>query len=76
MTLADIKQDKTYLINKINTDDNILRERFVALGICVGTSVRLLERSIDRATIAIMTNNTRIALRMSEAREVSIREIA
>ena len=75
LTLADIKQNKTYLINKLNTSDNILKERFIALGICDGTSVRLLEHSIDRATIAIMANNTRIALRMSEAREVGVMEL-
>lgn len=75
MTLADIEQNKTYLIDKINTSDGVLRERFVTLGICDGARVRLLERSIDRATIAIIVDNTRIALRMSEAREISIREL-
>ncbi len=75
MTLADMKHNKTYQINKINTNNDILRERFVALGICEGAHASLLEKSIDRATIAIMANNTRIALRMTEAKEVSIKEL-
>ena len=75
MTLADMKQNKTYQINKINTNNDILRERFVALGICEGAYASFLQKSIDRATIAIMANNTRIALRMTEAKEVSIKEL-
>lgn len=75
MTLADMEHNKNYQINKINTHNNMLRERFIALGICEGTYTSLLEKSIDRATIAIMANNTRIALRVTEAREVSIKEL-
>ncbi|RAX51787.1 hypothetical protein CCY99_08280 [Helicobacter sp. 16-1353] len=76
MTLVDMKQNKTYKIHKILTDDNVLRERLVALGICEGTEANLLQKSIDKATIAILANNSRIALRATEAREVSVEEIA
>ncbi len=76
MTLVDMKQNKEYQISKINTNDEVLRERLVALGLCEGTKALLLEKSIDKSTIAIISNNTRIALRMTEAREISIKEIA
>lgn len=76
MTLADIQQNKYYRISKIQTTNNILRERLVALGMCEGAEASLLERSIGKSTIAILSNNTRIALRMSEAQEISVKEIA
>ncbi|MDE6886385.1 MAG: ferrous iron transport protein A [Helicobacteraceae bacterium] len=75
MTLVDMKQNKNYQISKISTNDNILRERLVSLGICEGAEASLLEKSLDRSTIAIISNNTRIALRTSEAREVIVKEL-
>lgn len=74
MTLFDMQQHKNYQISKIKTDDDILRERLVALGICEGASASLLEKSLDKSTIAILSNNTRIALRATEAKEVFIKE--
>lgn len=74
MTLFDMQQNKNYQISKIKTDDNILLERLVALGICEGANASLLEKSLDKSTIAILSNNTRIALRATEAREVFIKE--
>lgn len=76
MTLVDMKQNRTYQINKIHTKDNVLRERLIALGVCEGAEANLLEKSIDRATIAIITNNTRVALRTTEAQEVGVKELA
>lgn len=74
MTLFDMQQHKNYQISKIKTDDDILRERLVALGICEGASASLLEKSLDKSTIAILSNNTRVALRATEAKEVFIKE--
>lgn len=75
MTLFDVKEHKNYQIYKIKTDDNVLRERLMALGICEGANATLLEKSIAKSTIAILSNNTRIALRANEAKEVYIKEI-
>ncbi|WP_181881772.1 FeoA family protein [Helicobacter sp. MIT 14-3879] len=75
MTLVDMKQNKSYQISKIITNDDVLRERLVALGICEGTKTALLEKSLDKSTIAILSNNTRIALRATEAKEVFIKEV-
>lgn len=75
MTLFDIKTHKNYKISKILTSDNVLRERLVALGINEGAKVSLLEKSLDKSTIAVMINSTRIALRASEAKEISIIEV-
>lgn len=75
MTLVDMQENKTYQIHKINTEDALLRERLVALGVCEGAKANLVQKSIDKATIAILSNNTRIALRTSEAEEVSVQEI-
>lgn len=75
MTLFDVQEHKNYQIYKIKTDNNILRERLMALGICEGANATLLEKSIGKGTIAILSNNTRIALRAAEAKEVYIKEI-
>lgn len=75
MTLADIKQNKKYKISKISTNNNILLERFMNLGMYKGAITRLLEKSIDKNTIAVIANNTRIALRITEAKEIIVKEI-
>lgn len=75
MTLIDMKDKKNYEIQNITTKDDVLRERLVALGICQGAKANLLECSIAKATIAILSNNTRVALRVTEAQEVTIKEI-
>lgn len=75
MTLADIKQNKKYKISKISTSNNILLERFMNLGMYKGAITSLLEKSIDKNTIAVIANNTRIALRITEAKEIIVKEI-
>lgn len=75
MTLADIKQNKRYKISKISTSNNILLERFMNLGMYKGAITSLLEKSIDKNTIAVIANNTRIALRITEAKEIIVKEI-
>ena len=75
LTLADIKQNKKYKISKISTSNNILLERFMNLGMYKGAITSLLEKSIDKNTIAVIANNTRIALRITEAKEIIVKEI-
>ena len=75
MTLADMKENKQYQIAGINTKDSKLFERFIALGMNKGAKTCLLEKSIDSSNIAIVSNNTRIALRIEEAKEVVVREL-
>lgn len=76
MTLADMKGNKQYQIAGINTKDSKLFERLIALGMNKGAKASLLEKSIDSSNIAIISNNTRIALRIEEAKEVIIRELS
>lgn len=71
-----MKENKQYQIAGINTKDSKLFERFIALGMNKGARTYLLEKSIDSSNIAIISNNTRIALRMDEAKEVVVRELS
>lgn len=75
MSLANIEYNKSYEIIDISTDNSVLLERFISLGICEGARVELLEKSIDKNTMAIVLSNIRIALRVSEAQEVDVQEV-
>lgn len=75
MTLFDAQEEKNYKILTIKTQDEELRDRFLALGITKDTEVFLERFSSNKDTLAIRINHSKIALRSSEAQHIIVEAV-
>lgn len=71
MTLDQLRKGQTASIDSINCD-KILKSRFNSLGIKKGETLLVEEVTLAKETIEIKINRTKIALRVSEAKHISI----
>ncbi len=52
--------------------DPILKSRFSSFGICRGNTAYIIEQTIAKNTIEVRVKNTNIALRVSEAKLITV----
>ncbi len=75
MTLFEGTINKPYKISAIQTDDEALKHRLLSLGITKDSQVLIERFSSNKATLAILINRAKIALRDTEAQGIMIESI-
>ena len=73
MKLSEIQKGECGKIVDINCDSE-LKSRFSSFGITRGSIVYIIEQTISKNTIEIKINNTKIALRISEAKLIEVEQ--
>ncbi len=71
MLLSELKKNECAKIINISTD-SILKARFNSFGIIKGATIYVIEQTLSKNTIEIKVNNTKIALRLSEAKTIEV----
>ena len=71
MKLSELEKGECGNIISINTD-SMLKARFSSFGITRGCTVYVIEQTIAKNTIEIKIQNTKIALRITEAQQIEI----
>ncbi len=71
MKLSELQKGECGKIISIDTD-SILKSRFSSFGITRNSLVYVIEQTISKNTIEIKINNTKIALRLSEANTIEV----
>lgn len=71
MRLDELEKNDEAVILNINADRS-LKSRFNSFGITKGTKVSVIAITMGRKTIEIKINQTKIALRASEASKIEI----
>ncbi|MDY0052706.1 MAG: FeoA family protein [Aliarcobacter sp.] len=72
MTLNELKIKESAEIIAINCD-NILKNRLYSFGIIKGAIVKIEELTLTKSTIEIKINQSKIALRLSEAEKIEVK---
>lgn len=71
MTLDMLHKGESAIIFQVDCE-KILKSRLNSLGIKKGEKVHILEMTLAKETIEIKINQTSVALRVSEAKNISI----
>ena len=71
MKLSDCNKGQIALIKKIESNEE-LKQRFYSFGIIQGVKVIIGEISLAKNTLTIDVNGTQIALRVEEAKQISV----
>lgn len=71
MNLSELEKGECGKILKI-TSDSVLKSRFSSFGVTKGAIVYVIEQTISKNTIEIRIHNTKIALRIQEAKTIEI----
>ncbi|PLY06293.1 MAG: iron transporter [Arcobacter sp.] len=71
MQLSELKKGECGKIIIINSD-SVLKARFSSFGITRGAMVYTIQQTMSKNTIEIRVNNTKIALRISEAKLIEV----
>lgn len=71
MFLSELQKGECGKIVKINTD-SVLKARFSSFGITRGSVAYIIEQTMSKNTIEIRIQNTKIALRISEAKTIEV----
>ncbi len=71
MTLDQLNINEVAIITAINCDE-ILKNRFYSFGIIKGEKIEIAELTLAKSTIEIKINQSKIALRLSEASKIEI----
>jgi ferrous iron transport protein A len=71
MKLADLKKEQKAIIEKVDCNDE-LKQRFYSFGIFKGATVFVENISFARNTIEINVDDTSIALRVEEAKTITV----
>jgi Fe2+ transport system protein FeoA len=74
MLLSDIQMGKSVSIVDVNAE-TALKKRLRTLGLTKNCNVTVLEESIGRQNMKISFGSTEIALRIDEARQITVEEI-
>lgn len=74
MKLSDLQKGECGKIIAISSD-SVLKARFGSFGITRGATIYVLEYTIAKNTMEVKINNTKIALRLSEANYIEIEKI-
>ena len=72
MTLNELKIKESAEIISINCD-NVLKNRHYSFGIIKGAIVKIEELTLTKSTIEIKINQSKIALRLSEAEKIEVK---
>ncbi len=73
MNLSEIKKNECGKIIQINADSQ-LKARFNSFGITRGAIIYVIEQTMSKNTIEIRVNNTKVALRISEAKIIEVEQ--
>jgi len=71
-TLDSLKKDEIAIIEKIEATQE-LKYRFMSLGITKNSEIKVIEITGAKQTIQVEVNGTSIALRLSEAKMIRIK---
>ena len=71
MTLSELKKKESAQIVAINCDE-VLKNRLYSFGIVKGATITVEETTLTKSTIEIKINQSKIALRLSEASKIEI----
>jgi len=71
MTLDQLEIDESALVKSINCEP-ALKNRFYSFGIIKGSKVYVEEVTLTKSTIEIKINNTKVALRLTEASKIEV----
>jgi ferrous iron transport protein A len=71
MTLNQLNINEKAIITAINCNE-ILKSRLYSFGISRGVEVQIVELTLSKSTIEIKINQSKIALRLSEASKIEV----
>ncbi|MGP2657079.1 FeoA family protein [Malaciobacter sp. WC5094] len=71
MTLDQLNIDEAAIVKSINCEP-ALKNRFYSFGIIKGSKVYVEEVTLTKSTIEIKINNTKVALRLTEASKIEV----
>ncbi|MBL3519045.1 FeoA family protein [Aliarcobacter lanthieri] len=71
MSVNDLDLEKITTIKAINCDE-ILKNRLYSFGIIEGTHITVTAKSLAKKTIEIKINQSKVALRHSEANKIEV----
>lgn len=71
MKLSELQKGECGKIISIDSD-SVLKSRFSSFGICRSSTIYVIEHTISKNTIEIRVNNTKIALRLAEAKTIEV----
>ena len=71
MRLSELQKGECGKIISISSD-SVLKARFSSFGITRGSIAYVIEQTLSKNTIEIRIQNTKIALRLSEAKTIEI----
>ncbi|AXK48715.1 iron transporter [Aliarcobacter trophiarum LMG 25534] len=71
MSVNDLDLERVVTIKAINCDD-ILRNRLYSFGIIAGSQICVTAKSLAKKTIEIKINQSKVALRYSEAINIKV----
>lgn len=71
MSLNELNENETAIITKIDCDE-ALKNRFYSFGVVKGAKVFLEQVTLAKKTMEIRINQTKIALRFSEAQKIEV----
>ena len=71
MTLDQLKIKQKATISSINCDE-VLKNRLYSFGIVKGATITVEETTLTKSTIEIKVNQSKIALRSSEASKIKV----
>ena len=74
MYLNDIKNEKYYIVDKINLDEKAKR-RLYDIGFIKNTKIKLLFKSPSKLINAYLIRDSIIAIRNSDAKLISVSEL-
>ena len=74
MKLSELKKGECGKIISINSDPE-LKSRFCSFGISRGALIYIIEFTLAKNTIEVRINNSKIALRLTEAELIEIEKI-
>ena len=72
MTLNELKIKESAEVISVNCD-NVLKNRLYSFGIIKGAIVKIEELTLTKSTIEIKINQSKIALRLSEAEKIEVK---
>ena len=71
MTLDELNIGDKATIKNFNCD-NVLKNRFYSFGMIKNSIIQVKEVTIKKSTMEIKINNTKIAVRFSEAKKIEV----
>ncbi|MDO7252611.1 FeoA family protein [Helicobacter cappadocius] len=72
MTLDKCQIDHQYKITNIDFSDEALKNRFIAFGITKGAIIKLMHHTAKKSTLSICIDQSQIALRDYEAKQIQV----